>query len=89
MKKDAEYFDNSDPQLIYIARKLKDALTLEQVFTDAEVDYGVETDQYASGMVFRTNRTGAFFYVRPEMKEKAVETMLQNGFVPAKDETAD
>lgn len=84
MKRDPEYFDGHEPQLIYIAKKLKDALRLESLLTGAGVDYGVETDQYQGGIVFRSNRTGAFFYVIEEMREAALRVMLDNGYVPAK-----
>ena len=84
MKKEADYFEGNDPQLIYIAKRLKDALRLEGILAEAGVDYGVETDEYQAGMIFRTNRVGAFFYVLPESKEQAISVLLENGFVPAK-----
>ena len=84
MKKEADYFEGHEPQLIYIAKKLKDALRLEDILTAAGVDFGVEADQYQGGFVFRTTRTGAFFYVLEEFREAAVAAMLANGYVPAK-----
>ncbi len=33
-------------------------------------------------MIFRSTRMGAFFYVRPEMREQAATLMLENGYVP-------
>jgi hypothetical protein len=68
---------------IFIARKLKDAKALEAVFEAAGVEYEVEPDEYLAGIVFRTMRVGAFFYVRPEIREKAISVMLENGYVPA------
>jgi hypothetical protein len=44
----------------------------------------VEADHYASGLIFRSVKVGAFFYVRPEARERAEAVMLENGFVPAK-----
>jgi hypothetical protein len=35
-------------------------------------------------MIFKSMRVGAFFYVRPEARERAVALMLENGYVPAK-----
>jgi hypothetical protein len=29
-------------------------------------------------------RVGAFFYVRPELREKAIALLLENGYVPSK-----
>lgn len=82
MKQEASYFDDKSPELIYIAKKLRDALRLESVLTDAGIDYGVETDEYKGGIVFSSVRTGAFFYVLPEMLPAAREIMLRNRFKP-------
>ncbi|MGA2144554.1 MAG: hypothetical protein ABSH49_06300 [Bryobacteraceae bacterium] len=82
MKQDASYFSDKSPELIYIAKKLRDALRLESVFTQAGIDYGVETDEYKGGIVFSSVRTGAFFYVLPESLPAAREIMLRNRFKP-------
>ena len=49
MKQDASFFEGKEPRLIYIAKKLKDALQLESIFDAAGLDYGVETDEYSGG----------------------------------------
>jgi hypothetical protein len=82
MKRDADYFEGVEPQLIFVAKRLRDAISLEGVLTGAGVDYAVEPDQYEGGMIFKTMRVGAFFYVRPELREQAVAVMLENGYVP-------
>jgi hypothetical protein len=82
MKQDATYFEGKEPVLIFIAKKLKDALQLEEIFTGAGVDYGVEADQYRGGVIFRSVRAGAFFYVLPENVETAHEIMRVNNFKP-------
>ena len=82
MKQDASFFTGHEPALIYIAKKLKEALRLESVFTAAGVDYGVEADEYRGGVIFRSVRVGAFFYVRRESVDAAYEVMRRNGFVP-------
>ncbi len=82
MKQDASFFDGHEPVLIYIAKRLKDALRLESVFTDAGVDYGVEADEYRGGTLFVRTRVGAFFYVRPEAVEAAHAIMHRNGYKP-------
>ena len=33
VKQDASYFENKEPVLIYIGKKLKDSLRLEEIFT--------------------------------------------------------
>ena len=82
MKQEASYFDGKQPALIYIAKKLRDALRLESIFTDSGIDYGVEADNYKGGVIFTSVRTGAFFYVLPEAVSAAHETMRRNGFRP-------
>jgi hypothetical protein len=82
MKQDAPFFEGKDPTLIYIAKKLKEALRLESIFTSAGLDYGVEADEYRGGVIFRSLRVGAFFYVLPESVEAAHEIMLRHGYKP-------
>jgi hypothetical protein len=82
MKQDSAFFNGHDPSLVYIAKKLKDALRLESVFTSAGVDYGVEADEYRGGVIFRSVRVGAFFYVRPDSADSAREIMRRHGFEP-------
>jgi hypothetical protein len=82
MKQDASWFEGTEPALIYIAKKLRDALRLENIFTETGVDYGVEADEYQGGVIFRSPRTGAFFYVRPESAEAARQVMRRHGYKP-------
>jgi hypothetical protein len=82
MKQDASFFENGDPVLIYIAKKLRDATRLESVLTEGGVDYGVEADEYRGGVVFVSTRIGAFFYVLPETVEAARDVMERAGFKP-------
>ena len=82
MKQDASYFDGKEATLIYIAKKLKDALRLESIFTTAGVDYGVEADEYKGGVIFRSVRVGAFFYVLPEAVDAAHDVMRRHGYKP-------
>jgi len=82
MKRDADFFDGHDPELIYIAKRLKDALRLESILTGAGVDYGVEADRYRGGLVFVSERIGAFFYVLPEARESVHRIMRENGYRP-------
>jgi hypothetical protein len=86
MKQEAPYFEGKNPVLIYIARKLNDALRLEDTFTAAGIDYGVEADEYRGGVVFRSTRVGAFFYVDKEGLGAAHEIMRRNGFAPMEPE---
>lgn len=69
---------------VYMARKLADAQRLEAVFTAAGVNYDVEPDTYQGGVIFRSTRVGAFFYVDEEDRVKAEAVMIENGFRPVK-----
>ena len=82
MKQDASFFENQEPVLIYIAKKLREALRLEGILAEAGFDYGVETDQYSGGVLFKSMRTGAFFYVLPDAAEAAHSVLRQHGFTP-------
>jgi hypothetical protein len=80
MRQDADFFEDRELDLIYIAKKLKDALRLESVLTEAGIDYAVEPDHYVGGVIFRSERVGAFFYTAPESAEQVHEAMHRNGF---------
>ena len=86
MRQTADFFEGKDPVLVYIAKKLKDALRLENTFTSAGIDYGVEADEYRGGVIFRGNRVGAFFYVDKPAADAAREIMQAHGFKPAEEE---
>lgn len=80
MRREPDFFEEREMDLIYIAKKLKDALRLESVLTESGVDYAVETDNYVGGVIFRSERVGAFFYVLPESAEQARRVMRDHGF---------
>jgi hypothetical protein len=82
MKREASFFDGKEPVVIYIGKKLNDALRLEAILDAAGVDFGVEADEYSGGTIFRTTRVGAFFYVLPETMEAAREVLRRNGYKP-------
>ena len=82
MLQDAEHFGDQELELVYVAKRLKEALRLEQLFTDAGLDYLVEPDRYSGGVIFRTERVGAFFYVAPEFASAAREVITKEGLEP-------
>lgn len=82
MKRDADFFGEGRAELVYIAKKLKDAQRLESILTEAGVDYGVEADTYRGGIVFQSERVGAFFYVLPEALEATYRVMREKGYKP-------
>ena len=81
-----EHFGDQDLALIYIAKKLNEALRLETLLTDAGFDYLVEPDKYMGGIIFRAERVGAFFYVAPGDEGAAKDTLTRSGFRPHSEE---
>ena len=80
MRRPAEYFDDVEVTLIHIAGTLRGALKVERLLTDHEVPYAVETDSYVGGLLFRTQRVGAFFYVSEGDADRARELLLSKKF---------
>jgi hypothetical protein len=82
MKQEPEFFEGKEAVLVFIAKRLRDALRLEEALTAAGIDFGVETDEYRGGVLFGSVRTGAFFYVLPDSADSARHTIAQTGFKP-------
>jgi hypothetical protein len=82
MRRDPEFFGERELPLIYIAKRLKDALAIEKMLTEAGLDYLVETDTYRGGIIFVSERVGAFFYVGPENEQQARDALLAHGWKP-------
>ena len=80
--REPDYFEDQELSLIYVAKKLKEALALEKLLTDTGLDYLVEPDRYSGGIIFRTERIGAFFYVTPEDEATARAIMRGGGYTP-------
>jgi hypothetical protein len=79
MRREPDFFgEGADLILVYIAKKLKEALAIEGLFTEAGLDYLVEPDKYQGGIIFRSERTGAFFYVAPENQTTARELLTKS-----------
>lgn len=82
MRRDAEFFGDTELDLIYMARRLRDALKLEQLLEQAEIDYAVETGTYTGGLLMKRELAGAFFYVAPPDAEKSRALLMRNGYKP-------
>jgi len=82
MRQDASFFGEQDLSLVYIAKRLKEALAVEERFTAACLDYLVEADSYVGGFLFRSERIGAFFYVKGTDAERARTVLRDNGWRP-------
>ncbi len=82
MKREPEHFGDQELVLIYIAKRLTEALRLEKLLDDAGLDYLVEPDKYSGGIIFQSERVGAFFYVIPPDEGAARDALSRNGFNP-------
>jgi hypothetical protein len=82
MKQPPEFFEDAELALVFIAKRLKEALAVEDAFGAAELDYLVEPDRYSGGIIFMTERIGAFFYVLPDKEAEARAILTGRGFKP-------
>ena len=83
MRREPDYFgDDNELTLVYVAKKLNEALRLEKLLTDAGLDYLVEPDKYRGGLIFQSERVGAFFYVAPQNDGAVRDVMHRGGFAP-------
>jgi hypothetical protein len=80
MRQPPEFFGDVELELIYIAKKLDDALKLEALLDEAGHDYLVEPDTYKGGVIFPSQRVGAFFYVAPVSSTAARATLAGAGY---------
>jgi vacuolar-type H+-ATPase subunit E/Vma4 len=84
MQRGPEHFGDQELALIYIAKRLTEALRLENLLTESGLDYLVEPDKYSGGIIFQSERVGAFFYVASGDEDAAKDMLSRNGFQPYK-----
>lgn len=84
MRQEPDFFGEAELVLIYIAKRLKEALALEELLTSSQVDYLVEPDTYKGGLIFASERVGAFFYVMPEAEATTKQLLQANRYKPYK-----
>jgi hypothetical protein len=82
MRHEPEFFGETELALLYIAKRLKEALALEELLTAANIEYAVEPDTYRGGIIFASERIGAFFYVAPESLAATQTLLASNGYRP-------
>jgi hypothetical protein len=82
MRREAEFFDDVELDLTYVAKKLREAIKIEALLTAAGIDYFVEPDSYVGGLLFRRELTGAFFYVLPTDVERTRQTLVGGNYKP-------
>ncbi len=82
MRRDSDFFEGAELDLVYMARRLPDALRLEKLLTAIGVDYLVETGSYSAGFIMRRELTGAFFYIAPSQLNFTRDFLQRNGYKP-------
>lgn len=82
MRREIEFFGEIELDLVYMARRLRDALKLEDLLTAAGIEYLVETGTYTGGLLIKRDLAGAFFYVPPTDAERTRELLIQNRYKP-------
>ncbi|MCX6594526.1 MAG: hypothetical protein NTZ56_23685 [Acidobacteria bacterium] len=83
MRQPAEFFGDQEMDLVYIARKLREAKQIEELLDAAGVEYAVEVDKYLGGVLFKRELDGAFFYVLPDALSPAQAALTAAGLKPA------
>ena len=53
MRRDSDFFGDAELDLIYMARRLREALRLETLLTEAGINYMVETGTYTGGLLLK------------------------------------
>ena len=82
MRQPADFFGDTDLPLVYIAKRLNESLKIEDLLTEKGLDFLVEPDTYRGGLIFQTERVGAFFYVAPEREAEARAALAEAGYKP-------
>ncbi|HEY3936085.1 MAG TPA: hypothetical protein VGL97_01540 [Bryobacteraceae bacterium] len=82
MRHDAEFFAETELDLVFISRRLREALKLESLLTEEGVDYLIKTGTYLGGFLFKRELAGAFFYVPSSDAERARQLLLSNRYLP-------
>ncbi len=78
VRRDPEFFEEEELDLVYMARRLREALKLEKLLTEAGIEYLVETGSYTGGLLMRRELTGAFFYVAPSDLARTRNLLQEN-----------
>ena len=82
VRRDPEFFGEGELELVYMARRLREALELETLLTEQGIEYLVEPGSYTGGLLMRRQLTGAFFYVTGHDVDRTREVLLSNRYKP-------
>ncbi len=80
MRREPEFFGERELVLVYMARRLKNALAVEKMFNDCALDYALETGPYQSGLLFLSTKIGVFFYTTPEDEARARQLLSERRY---------
>jgi hypothetical protein len=83
MRHESEFFGDQELVLVYLAKRLKEALGIEETLDAGAMDYAVVPSRYVSGVIFRSEKVGAFFYVPAPMEESARALLTNAGYTPS------
>jgi hypothetical protein len=79
MRREPDFYGEEELILVYLARRLRDALAVEKIFEASGLDYALETGPYQSGLLFRSSKVGVYFYVRPQDAAQALTSLSKHG----------
>jgi len=82
LKQQPDFFKEQELHLVYMARRLKESLAVESVLDAGGLDYMVEPAYYQSGLLFRSTKIGAYFYVLPQDEKHVRSLLAENGYTP-------
>jgi hypothetical protein len=82
MRREPDAYADQELTLVFIARRLKIARNVERKFDASALDYVVIPTPYTTGLLFRSQRIGAFFYVIPGLAERARSLVAECGYEP-------
>ena len=82
MRREPDFFGEKELHLIYMARRLKESIRVEKVLDEGNLDYAVEPAYYQSGLLFRSTKIGAYFYLLPEEEGRARNLLSEKGYKP-------
>lgn len=82
MRQEEAFFGGQELVLVYIAKRLREAKKIEDMFEAAGLEYLVEPDSYRGGVLFVRELIGAFFYVAEAQEEAARACLRAAGIKP-------
>lgn len=82
MRREEDFFPDQELVLVYIAKRLREAKKVEDLFDAHSLDYLVEPDRYRGGVLFVRELIGAFFYLPEGMVPQGREVLSSAGLKP-------